>query len=148
MYQEDWISHIEKLIVSLGYEVVDIKREVRSKLDIIKIFIDTNKGVTLNDCSKVSRYVNDEIFKYDLVKKDFRLEVSSPGIDRPLTSKRDFERNISKKVRVIFSDSGQTNTVEGRIVEVNSKDLVIEGDQSTINVQLSSIVEGKVVLPW
>ena len=148
MNKEDWISHIEKVIVGFGYEVVDIKREVRSKLDIIKIFIDTNKGVTLNDCSKVSRYVNDEIFKYDLVKKDFRLEVSSPGIDRPLTSKRDFERNISKKVRVIFSDSGQTNSVEGRIVDVNKKELVIEGDQSTINIQLSSIVEGKVELLW
>ena len=111
MPKNDWEKHIRSSIEKLGFEVVGILKETRSKLDIIKIYIDSDSGVKLKDCTDVSRFVNDEIFKYDLIPNDYRLEVSSPGIDRPLTGFKDFKRHITRIADITFQENGKTVTI-------------------------------------
>ena len=148
MSEIDWEKRIRTSIKKLGYEVVDIRREVRSKLDIIKIYIDSDSGVTLADCSNVSRFVNDEIFKYDLFTKDYRLEVSSPGIDRPLSGYNDFKRNITRKASVTFLENGKTVTITGTIKKANENEVIIQKSKDDITIKMNQIIEGKIVLPW
>ena len=148
MSEIDWKKRIRTSIEKLGYEVVDIRKEVRSTLDIIKIYIDSDSGVTLADCSNVSRFVNDEIFKYDLFTKDYRLEVSSPGIDRPLADYKDFKRNITRKVSVTFLENGNTVTITGTIKNANENEIIIQKSKDDITIEMNQIIEGKIVLPW
>ena len=148
MSEIDWKKRIRTSIEKLGYEVVDIRKEVRSTLDIIKIYIDSDSGVTLADCSNVSRFVNDEIFKYDLFTKDYRLEVSSPGIDRPLAGYKDFKRNITRKVSVTFLENGKTVTITGTIKKANENEVIIQKSEDDITIEMNKIIEGKIVLPW
>ncbi|MCH8287143.1 hypothetical protein IIB79_11570 [candidate division KSB1 bacterium] len=148
MSEIDWKKRIRTSIEKLGYEVVDIRKEVRSKLDIIKIYIDSDSGVTLADCSNVSRFVNDEIFKYDLFTKDYRLEVSSPGIDRPLAGYKDFKRNITRKASVTFLENGKTVTITGTIKNANENEIIIQKSKDDITIEMNKIIEGKIVLPW
>lgn len=148
MSEIDWEKRIRTSIEKLGYEVVDIRKEVRSKLDIIKIYIDSDSGVTLADCSNVSRFVNDEIFKYDLFTKDYRLEVSSPGIDRPLAGYKDFKRNITRKASVTFLENGNTVTITGTIKNANENEIIIQKSKDDITIEMNKIIEGKIVLPW
>lgn len=148
MSETGWEKRIRASIEKLGYEVVDIRKEIRSRLDIIKIYIDSDSGVTLADCSKVSRFVNDEIFKYDLFTKDYRLEVSSPGIDRPLASYKDFKRNINRKAKVTFQEDGKTVTIIGNIKKADETEVIIQKNNDDITIKMKKIIEGEIVLPW
>lgn len=93
----------------------------------IKVYIDGDKGVSIEDCIKVNRSL------YKLIEEknffpagDFSLEVSSPGIDEPLLSHRQYLKNISRKIEVQFLDG--TNK-EGILKEVATEDIVIETTQ-------------------
>ena len=76
--------------------LVPLKRRL-----LIRVFIENDAGITVGDCEKVSRLINDMIFTENLVESAYVLEVSSPGIDRPLEKLKDFQRNIGRKLRVL-----------------------------------------------
>ena len=88
------------LILEKGLELVDIeyRREPRGK--ILRIYIDREGGVTIGDCTTISRELGTLLDVYDVVPGPYNLEVSSPGLDRPLKKPRDFERFKGKKVRI------------------------------------------------
>jgi len=77
--------------------LVPLKRRL-----LIRVFIENDAGITVGDCEKVSRLINDMIFTENLVESAYVLEVSSPGIDRPLEKLKDFQRNIGRKLRVFY----------------------------------------------
>ncbi|HUR96472.1 MAG TPA: ribosome maturation factor RimP [Pyrinomonadaceae bacterium] len=103
-------------------EIVGSKRNMT-----VRIYIDKPEGVTLEDCSTVSRAIEDVIDADDFIPSPYVLEVSSPGLERPLFSIQDFERFIGKKAKVKTSDAidGQAN-FNGRIVAVEDSEILFE----------------------
>jgi ribosome maturation factor RimP len=87
---------VEQVLQSLGYELVDFERVSRGKL--IRVFIDQPGGVSVDDCASVSNHLT-RLFAVEAVDYD-RLEVSSPGLDRPLRRASDFQRFIGERVRI------------------------------------------------
>ncbi len=70
---------------------------------ILRIFVDKNGGVSVENCASVSRYLSEEMDKEEnlnVIDGPFTMEVSSPGLDRPLKTKRDFERNLGRRLRI------------------------------------------------
>lgn len=145
---DSWENTISEVIKSSGFEVVELRKEQRKKVDIIKIFIDTDSGITIDNCTKVSRLVNDAIFKYDLFERDYRLEVSSPGVDRPLITYKDFRRNISRRVRITLEGNDKHGVLEGKLIAADENELVIEGRQGKHTIPIKNVVEGKIILLW
>lgn len=148
MQDDSWKNTISEVIESNGFEIVELRKEQRNKFDIIKIFIDIDGGITLDNCTEVSRLVNDAIFKYDLFERDYRLEVSSPGVDRPLITYKDFRRNISRRVRIMLEGNDKPESLEGKIIAADESELVIEGRQGKQTIPIKNVVEGKIILPW
>ena len=148
MQKENWEVYVRDAIEAGGFEVVEIRSEKRAKFSIIKAFIDKDGGITVDDCSTVSRLVNDEMFKHNIMNNDYRLEVSSPGADRPLMTCKDFKRNVSRKALVTFQKDGKTETVEGKIVSADERELLIEGAREKHAIPMDSLVAGKIKLPW
>ncbi len=102
-----------------GVRVVDIELAGSVRRPTVKIFIDKEGGVTLDDCERVSRAMSAVLDVEDPIRTPYVLEVSSPGLDRPLKGLRDFASNVGKLARVITKEAigGQTFFI-GRIVEV------------------------------
>ena len=102
--REDSLTQIETLILpildDLGYELVDLQLQQDGKQLALRIFVDKPAGITLDDCVEVSREVSAILEVEDPIKAAYRLEVSSPGLDRPLKKAADFERFVGKKARL------------------------------------------------
>ena len=102
--REDNLTQIETLVLpildDLGYELVDLQLQQDGKQLALRIFVDKPAGITLDDCVEVSREVSAILEVEDPIKAAYRLEVSSPGLDRPLKKAADFERFVGKKARL------------------------------------------------
>lgn len=81
-------------------ELVDVEFKKEGPDWFLRIFIDKEEGVTLDDCEIVSRALSDELDRVDPIVQSYYLEVSSPGINRPLKKDSDFERFIGEKIEV------------------------------------------------
>lgn len=98
---------IEQAVAGLGYELVDFETSPRARL--LRVFIDSPQGVTIEDCTKVSNHLT-RLFAVENVDYD-RLEVSSPGLDRPLKKESDFVRFAGQEaqIRLRLAVNGQRN---------------------------------------
>lgn len=102
--REENLTQIETLVLpildDLGYELVDLQLQQDGKQLALRIFVDKPAGITLDDCVEVSREVSAILEVEDPIKSAYRLEVSSPGLDRPLKKAADFKRFVGKKARL------------------------------------------------
>lgn len=99
-------SMLEELIAPVveaaGYECIDVTFEKAGKDWILTTYIDGPDGIGLDDCEAVSRKLSDLMDEKDPIEQSYLLEVSSPGIDRPLKKEKDFVRNMDKRIVVNF----------------------------------------------
>jgi len=101
----DLVVRVRELVVSkvesLGFEAVEVKLWGSGR-NFLKVLIHKPGGASLGDCALVSRSLSDLLDTEDPLPGPYILEVSSPGLDRPLTKPADFERNIGKEVKVVL----------------------------------------------
>ncbi len=90
---------IEQVVSGLGYELVDIEFSPRGRL--LRVFLDIERGITVDDCATVSNQLQ-RVFEVENIDYD-RLEISSPGIDRPLKKLADFERFMGENAQIRLS---------------------------------------------
>ncbi len=91
---------IEPILDEMDLELVDIEYLSEHGRWVLRIFVDKEEGVTMGDCTRVSREIGDLIDVQDHIPHEYVLEVSSPGLDRPLKKEKDIMRAIGRKVRV------------------------------------------------
>lgn len=114
------------------------------KRKMLRLFIDKPEGVTIDDCSNVSRHLSDALdLNPDLIEGAYTLEVSSPGLDRPLKSVADFLRNKGRLLRVTRS-TGKPLT--GKLVEADEQNLTLslKGNAGEVVVPLAEVLVAKV----
>ena len=138
----DLYELLESTLAGLGYELVDLERSVRGKL--LRIFIDKPAGVSVDDCVAVSNHLS-RLLAVENIDYD-RLEVSSPGLDRPLKKPSDFIRfsGESVKLRLRVALQGRRNFV-GVLREVNDGILKLEMDGKTLDLELSNLEKARLV---
>jgi len=91
---------ISKNVEELGYELYDVQYVKEGKDYFLRIFIDNEKGIDLNDCEKVNNGIVDLLDEADYIKDTYFLEVSSPGVERILRKDRHLEQNIGNEVEL------------------------------------------------
>ena len=111
-------SLAEPIAEDLGLEIVEIQYRREAHGWVLRLIIDRAGGLSVDDCARMSNEIGRILEVEDCIEHAYHLEVSSPGLDRPLTTERDFLRNRGKKVRVITRESvdGLTEfvgTIEG-----------------------------------
>ncbi len=146
---------VEKLIKSkienIGYELYDVEYAKEGKDYYLRIFIDKNGGIDLNDCEKVSNEINEILDQADYIKEQYYLEVSSPGIERVIRKDSQLEKNIGVQIQVrLFKkdDQGKKEYV-GTLKSYNKDDITIELDSNEeIKLQRKNISQIKTVYKW
>lgn len=99
-YQEKIRQLIEPVIESEDMEIIDVECLKMKFRWLVRIYIDKEGGVTVDDCSEISKQVGDILDVYDVLRGSYTLEVSSPGLDRPLTRDKDFIKYRGSTVRI------------------------------------------------
>jgi ribosome maturation factor RimP len=91
---------VEPVVVGMGYELVGVEYRPGRGQDLVRVYIDSEAGVTVDDCARVSHQVSGVLDVEDPVPGSYRLEISSPGLDRPIIRAADFERFAGAVARV------------------------------------------------
>lgn len=138
---------LEPAVTALGCELVGIEYRPSGKHSLLRVYIDKPDGVTVDDCSAVSYQVSGLLDVEDPVPGNYTLEVSSPGLDRPLFQARDFERFAGRevKVRTRFPVAGQRN-FRGLLHGLQEQQVVIqEQDGKRVSLPLEQIEQARLV---
>src|SRR5690554_3586704 len=123
-------AELERRVEALGYELVELERAGSKTRPILRVRIDhaggseKGAGVTVDDCSTVSRALEAWLDEAEGVPERYMLEVSSPGIERPLVRARDFQRYAGKEVAVRGKDvlAGRSRRLEGELLGLDERD--------------------------
>jgi ribosome maturation factor RimP len=138
---------IEPVVAGMGYELVDVQASNGGRF--LRLFIDkpagSNAGINVDDCAAVSRQLA-RVFEVEGIDYD-RLEVSSPGLDRPLRKQADFLRFAGQKaeLRMRHADAGGRRKYAGVLKGVDAGQVSIEVDGQTVRLALDDIDRAKLV---
>ena len=118
---------IKPVVEEENLELVDLEFSGVGPASVLRVYVDRSAGVTVDQCAHLSRQISDLLDMDDLIPGRYRLEVSSPGLDRPLVSGADFKRKIGKKVKVFLKESvdGKTELV-GKIKNLKGENVVLQ----------------------
>ena len=124
----------------LGFELVDIEfKTISNKLHIIN-YIYTNDGVTIDDCSTFSHTLGKLLDEADILDQAYMLEVSSPGLDRPLKNEKDYKRNLGKLVDVhLYSAINGNKLFQGYLMDFTEDEIMLKMGDDLINLPISTI---------
>ena len=140
---------VKNPIEKLGYSLYDVEYVKEGPEYYLRIYIDKESGIDLNDCEKVSNEINEIIDKADYIKKQYYLEVSSPGIERKLRKDKHLEQNISKNVEIkLFKkDNNGKKEYTGKLKAFNQEEIIIETDKE-IAIERKNIAQIKTIYEW
>ncbi|MDE7454242.1 MAG: ribosome maturation factor RimP [Clostridia bacterium] len=131
---EQVLALVEPIAKDFGLEVLEVLYEKKYDGMNLTIVIDKDGGVTINDCEKLHRAIDEPLDELDPIEGSYTLNVSSPGLDRPLKLERDYQRNLNKKILVkLYKPIDKKKTFEGVLVEYDVDTFtIIDKNKNTI----------------
>ena len=140
-------SAVKDVIASLGYELVEVTYKKEYGTPTLTFFIDVDRegGINLDDCEKVSKAIDPVLDEADVTEGTaYNLNVSSPGIDRPLKTERDFKKNAGKSIEVgFYAPYNGVKKLVGVLAEWNDEQvtLKVKNKEEKIDRKLISIIK-------
>ena len=146
--QEDLEKLFEPFCKDLGILLVELKVYRRGRDVAIEILADKpSGGITIDACSQLNRNLNEAIETQCLIADNYTLEVSSPGLDRPLKTFLDFQRVVGRKVHLFLSEPVDSRVeYSGVILRVENDNLVITQGEDQVLIPMGSINKGKQII--
>ena len=137
---------ITPVVEESGYELVDVEYKKEGKNWYLRIFIDKANGITLDDCQIVSRRLDELLDEWDIIPNAYFLEVSSPGLERPLKKPTDYQRFTGKKVKIKTNEtiSDRKNFV-GEIMGIDDGVVIIQVEGQEKHIPFNKISSAKLV---
>jgi ribosome maturation factor RimP len=150
-------SHVQELAdrvaSSHGVEVLELNLRGQGRGRVLSVILDAEEPVEADVVELVSKDLSRALDQDDPVPGSYTLQVSTPGLGRPLLTARDFRRQRGHEVDVARRGPGDagadaTTSVQGVVVDADDQAVLLEVDGDQVTVPLSEVVRGKVVLPW
>ncbi|HEX7146879.1 MAG TPA: ribosome maturation factor RimP [Actinomycetota bacterium] len=139
-----------------GVEVLELGLRGQGRGRVLSVILDAEEPVEADVVELVSKDLSRALDQDDPVAGSYTLEVSTPGLSRPLQTRRDFRRQRGHQVSIVRGGSTGTTPegttgetpVQGVVVDADDEAVTLEVDGSQVRIPLSEVVQGKVVLPW
>lgn len=142
-------SSVKQKIEELGYKLYDVEYVKEGKDYYLRIYIDKEQGIDLNDCELVSNNITEILDKDDFIKEQYFLEVSSPGVERILKKDRHLEENIGNKVSIkLFKPTNNQKQFVGILNKFDEANITIEVENELIDLERTNIAQIKTVFDW
>jgi ribosome maturation factor RimP len=128
------------VVAGLGYELWELEFAPRAGGGLLRLYIDSAEGITLEDCERVSRAVSATLDATDPIAGRYTLEVSSPGLDRVLRTRAHFERYAGERVRLeMMQPVDGRKRFSGRLAAVGERDITLELDGGIVSLPIDDI---------
>jgi ribosome maturation factor RimP len=136
----------EPVVKGMGYELVEIEYQPNPKHGVLRLFIDKKSGIQVEDCSAVSKQISAVIDVEDPIPGHFNLEISSPGMDRPLRRAEDFQQYSGEvvKIKTSMAFEGQRN-FKGRLKGLEEDLVIVECEDKEVRLPITAIDKARLV---
>jgi ribosome maturation factor RimP len=140
---------VEQVVKDNGFFLIDINVRGSAKNKIIEVFVDGESYISAEDCAKVGRELNSVIQRGLLVDSDFRLEVSSPGIDRPLKFLKQFPKHLNRTFEVTYKQKDiEEKKIIGKLAAIEGDNLIFSVKNSDLVINFNDIIKAKVQISF
>jgi ribosome maturation factor RimP len=140
-------AYAEPVLRELGLELVEVQYRQEGHGWVVRFFIDREGGVTLDDCATVSRAISTWLDVEDLIEHAYHLEVSSPGLERPLKKVEDFKRFAGRNARIKIKEPRDGQRVfTGILGEIQDNEFTLIVDEQPINIGFEEIAKARLLL--
>ena len=143
-------SHVlelaERAASTHGVEVLELKLRGQGRGRVLSVILDADGPVEADVVERVSKDLSRALDQADPLQGSYTLEVTTPGLERPLQSARDFRRQRGHEVSIVRG--GVASSVQGLVLDADDQAVTLDVDGSQLQVPLSDVVRGTVVLPW
>ena len=145
MLRDQLTELLEPVVTGLGYELWELEYGARPGGGLLRLYIDSPDGISVDDCERVSRAVSETMDAADPISNEYTLEVSSPGLDRVLRKPEHFVRFAGESVRLEMSQAiNGRKRFAGRLTEVSGGQIALEVDGATVQLPIAGIHKARV----
>ena len=148
MDKEIFIKRAEELIKEQDLLLIDAIIRGDNKTRIIELFIDGEVAITSEICSKISNIIKSAIEEENLIDSNFRLDVSSPGADRPLKFLCQYPKHINRNFELSYTSSGQVINIKTKLTGIEDDTLTFNNGKNEIRVRFEEIKSAKVIISF
>ena len=144
--RENLTAMLEPAIEAMGFELTDLELNLGHGHGVLRLFIDSEQGIGLEDCAAVSHQVSGLLDVEDPIAVDYRLEVSSPGLDRKLVKPEHFDRFIGHQIKTRLKRLIEGHRrVKGQLLARDGETVMVRSEHETITILLSDIEVARLV---
>ncbi|MDP2038285.1 MAG: hypothetical protein Q8L04_12955 [Ignavibacteria bacterium] len=138
----------EEIVSSLGYLLIELSIRGDHHLKVLELYIDNEKGITTDDCVIVSRAVNEAIEVEKLIDMNFRLDVSSPGTERPLKFLVQYQKHIGRKFEVLHTEANEEKKLTAKLLRIEGENLFFAEKGGETKIEFKNITQAKVLISF
>ena len=143
----DYIKKVlEEDIKRLGCKVWGLELFGRRSNQTLRIYIDKNEGISVEDCEKVSKHVSKVLDTENDFSENYMLEVSSPGLDRKFFYNEQYKDYLNEPLKVTFFDNQNKKTIQGWLEEVDKTSIKLEMKEGLVQIAFSSIIQANLII--
>jgi ribosome maturation factor RimP len=148
LIKENIIKICEEIIDKQGFFLVDLIIRGDQRKRIIEVYVDGEKNISAEDLSQLSRDINDAIEAGDIIKESYRLDVSSPGVDRPLKYLKQFPKHINRNFEITYKINEEVLTTKAKLISVERDELTFLSGKDTFLIKFNDIIKAKVLISF
>jgi ribosome maturation factor RimP len=147
--QERLREVVEPILADREMELVELTCRPQAGQWHIRLLVDCVGGVTIQQCAQVNQVIGQALEVSSVIEGSYTVEVSSPGLDRPLVTKRDFERAVGEDLKVHMGEAdGRTRELAGMLLAVQPEAIVLKTDSGNITLPMAEIRSAKKAVRW
>ncbi|RMD50387.1 MAG: hypothetical protein D6830_02810 [Ignavibacteria bacterium] len=138
----------EKSLEDSDFLLIDLVVRGSANAPVFEIFVDSPNGISTEDCSSISRLIHEQIEHTDIAKTKYRLDVSSPGIDRPLKYLEQYPKNIGREFQLEYEENGEIIKTDAVLNKVENGKLEFSNKNNLIVIEYNQIKKAKVKISF
>jgi len=146
--KENIVRISNEIAEKLNFFVIDITFRGDNRKKIIEVFVDAEKNIDADNLAEISREINSIIEDQDIIQQAYRLDVSTPGVDRPLKFLKQFPKHINRNFEVTYKAEDETRTITGKLLSVEREELTFLSDKKEVLIEFKNITTAKVIISF
>ena len=149
MKKEQINEVIRSVVTRSNFLLIEVLFRGSAQSPIVEVYIDGEESVTIEQCAEISKQLHEELDTAGLEPERYRIDVSSPGVERPLIYPQQYKKHLNRNLLLTVSgESGEKRTVEGTLLSIEGDSIVLKVKKETQTVQFATIVQALVTISF
>lgn len=141
-------SEIQRIVEPLGFLFIELVIRGDNRQYVFEVFVDNEKGITAEDCAEISRAIHEFFDMHEDEVSNFRLDVSSPGVERPLKYLIQYKKHLNREFQLKYELGDETKKQKGTLLEIQNENLLFRFGKEEILIPFEKIKEAKVQISF